>query len=332
MALDDAFTLIRPGQLNGAGDVNALALEEFAGLVQGTLERMSVFAPRIPMKPVRGTNVLTNFAVGKSTVGKITVDGIAPDATSSNKFGKSILTIDTTILARAVLPLLEVFQTSYDARAEVAREHGKELAKQFDSTFAIQATKAALRTTNAFGITAGNGHTGGSQVTFSGASDHLDPALLYQAIVDLITAMRLKDVDPVADGVILTLGPTELATLQMAELIINGEYMTATGLKATGMMLKAHGVQVVGTNNFCGGQSISGHLLSTTANSNAYDGDFTKVVATAFAPAALLAGETIPLTSDLFFDKVSKQWFVDSWRAYGVMPSVATFSGAILKP
>lgn len=326
MALDDAFNLIRPGQLNGTGDVNAAALEEFAGLVQGTLPRMSVFAPRIKVRPVKGTNILTNFAVGKSTIGKITVDGIAPQATSSNKFGKSTLEIDTTILARAVLPLLEVFQTSYDSRAEIAKEHAKELAKQFDQSFAIQATRAGLRTANEFGLTSA-GHDGGSQVTFSGASDYLDPALLYQAIVDLITAMRLKDVDPVADGVILTLGPTELATLQMAELIINSEYVTVDGLRATGMALKAHGLQVVGSNNFIGGQNISGNLMGTN-----YDGDFSKVVATAFAPAALLAGETIPLTSDLFFDKVSKQWFVDSWRAYAVGPSVNAFAGCILKP
>lgn len=332
MALNDAFTLIRPGQANGAGDVNAQALEEFGGLVQGTFDRMSVCAPRIPVRSVRGTNIVSNFAVSKSTVGKITVNGIAPDATSSNKFGRSNFTIDTTILARAVLPLLEVFQTSYDARAEIAKEHAKELAKQYDSTFFIQATKAGLSTANKFGVTAGLGLDGASQVTLAGASDHLDPSILYQSIIDLITAMRLKDVDPVADGVMIAVSPTELATLSMAELIINSEYVTVNGVTRPGMKLKAYGVDVVDSNNFIGGQNISGHLLSTVANSNAYDGDFTKVVATAFAPRALLAGETIPLTSDLFFDKVSKQWFIDSWRAYGVMPSVVPFSGVILKP
>lgn len=331
MALNDAFDITRVAQANGAGSNYALIIEEFAGLVQGTLERMSKFAPRIPLRPVRGTNTLTNFAVGKSTVGKITVDGIAPNATSQNKFGKASVVVDTTIYARATLPLLEPFMTSYDARAEIAKEHGKELAKQFDSTFAIQATKAGLLTANKFGLTAA-GHTGGSQVTFSGASDHLDPALLYQAIVDLITAMKLKDVDPVADGVTVLVGPTELATLSMAELIVNGEYTTSEGNKIPGMLLKAHGVSVMDSNNFCGGQNISGHLLSNADNSNAYDGDFTKVVATAFAPAALLAGEIIPLTSDVFFDRVSKQWFIDAWRSYGCGASVAAFAGCISKP
>lgn len=329
MALDDTYTITRPGQANGTGSEKALHIEEFTGLVQGTLERMSVCAPRIPVRPVRGTSTITNFGVGKSTLQKIT-PGVPIDGTV-NKFGKTTLTIDTTIIARAVLPLLETFQTSYDARAEIAMEHGKELAKQFDQSFFIQATKAGQLTANKFGLTAA-GHTGGSQVTFSGASDHLDPALLYSKLVDLLTALRLKDVDPINDGVIIGVTPTELATLSMAELLINGEYKTADGTSIPGMVLKAHGVTVVQSNNFPGGQTITGNLLSNADNSDAYDGDFTKVVATAWAPKALLAGETIPLQSKVFFDDISKNWFVDSWRAYGVAPSVAAFAGVVLKP
>lgn len=329
MALDDAYTITRPGQENGAGDVQALHIEEFTGLVQGTLDRMSVCAPRIPVRPVKGTSTITNFAVGKSTIQKITpgqpIDG------SVSKFGKASMTIDTTIIARAVLPLLETFQTSYDSRAEIAQEHGKELAKQFDQTFFIQAIQAGLLTANRFGLTAA-GHSGGSQVVFSGASDYLDPAILYSKLVDLLTALRLKDVDPLMDGVILAVGPTEFATLSMNELLINSEYKTSEGTSIPGMVLKAQGCAVVQSNNFVGGQNISGHILSNSDNGNAYDGDFTKVVAAAFAPKALMAGETIPLQSEVFFDKLSKQWFIDSWRAYGVAPSVAAFAGVLQKP
>jgi hypothetical protein len=83
----------------------------------------------------------------------------------------------------------------------------------------------------------------------------------------------------------------------------------------------------VASNNFPSGQVISGHLLGTN-----YDGDFSKVVAAAFSPRALLAGETIPLTTDVFWDKVTKSWFVDAHLSYGVTPNRAEFSGVILKP
>lgn len=329
MALDDVYTITRPGQANGTGAIDALHIEEFTGLVQGTLDRLSVCAPRIPIKPVRGTSTITNHAVGKSTLQKIT-PGNPIDGTVT-KFGKASMTIDTTIIARAVLPLLEVFQTQYDARAEIAREHGKELAKQYDQTFFIQALKAAGLTANTFGLTAA-GHTGGSQVSFSGSSDHLDPAILYAKIVDLLTALRLKDVDPLADGVVLAVSPTEFATLSMNELLVNGEYLTSEGTSIPGMVLKAHGVTVLQSNNFPGGTTVTGHLLSNSDNSDAYDGDFTKDVVVAWAPRALLAGETIPLQSEVFFDKISKQWFVDSWRSFGVAPSVAAFAGVVRKP
>lgn len=329
MALDDTYTITRPGQANGTGDIDALHIEEFTGLVEGTLARMSVLAPRIPLKGVRGTSVITNFAVGKSTLQKIT-PGSPIDGTV-NKFGKASMTIDTTIIARAVLPLLEVFQTQYDARSEIATEHGKELAKHYDQSFFIQAIKAGALTANRFGLTAA-GHTGGSQVVFTGASDHLDPAILYSKLVDLLTAMRLKDVDPINDGVVIGVGPAEFATLTMNELLVNSNYVTSEGTSIPQMVLKAHGCAVVQSNNFPGGLNISGHLLSNADNGNAYDGDFTKTVAVAFAPRALMAGETIALQSEVFFDKKDKQWFVDSWRAYGVAPSVASFAGTLSKP
>lgn len=329
MALDDVYTITRPGALDNGANTRALHIEEFTGLVEGTLARLSVCAPRIPVRPVQGTSTITNFAVGKSTIQKITpgnpIDG------SVTKFGKTTMTIDTTIIARAVLPLLETFQTSYDARAEIAAEHGKELAKQFDQTFFIQALKAGNLTANKFGLTAA-GHVGGTQVVMGGASDHTDPAILYSKLVDLLTGLRLKDVDPINDGVIIAVGPTEFATLSMNELLINTNYKLADGTSIEAQMLKAHGCHVVQSNNFVGGQNISGHLLSNADNSQAYDGDFTKAIAVAFAPKALLAGETIPLQSEVFFDKLTKQWFIDSWRAYGVAPSVAAFAGTLYKP
>lgn len=328
MALDP-YTVIHPGQTNGTGSWRAQHIEQFTGIVEQTIARTSVLAPRIPVRPVKGTSTITNFAVGKSSIQKIN-PGATPDGTT-NKFGKVSMTIDTTIIARAILPLLETFQTSYDARSEIATEHGKELAKQFDQTFFIQAIKAGLLTANRFGLTAA-GHTGGSQVTMANAADLQDPALLYSYLVDLITQMRLKDVDPVTDGVVLALGHQELATLSMNELLISTEYKMADGTNIPAMALKAHGVQVVASNNFVGGQNITGHLLSNADNGNAYDGDFTKVAAVAFAPKALLAGETIPLQSKLFFDDLSKCWFIDAWRAYGVAPSVAAFAGTLLKP
>ena len=326
-----SFTgIIRPGQLNGTGDLDASHVEEIWGAVEGTIDRVSVLAPRVRVKPLKGTSVYTNFAVGQAAMGKIT-PGVAVAPTAAPKFGKAQGTVDTVVYARTNFPLLETLQTSYDARTEVGKEHGKTIAKQYDQTFMIQATKAGLLTANRYGLTAA-GHTGATQVTMAGANDHLDPALLYAKLIDLITGMRLKDVDPVADGCILLVNHTDFATLAQSELLINSEYMTSEGTKIPTMKLKAWGVDVIPSNNYVGGQNITGHLLSNADNGNAYDGDFTKVIATMFAPDALMAAETIPLTQLLAWDNQDLNWVLTHYRSFGVSPSKAQFAGVLLKP
>lgn len=334
MALDDSYAIVRPGQSNQSGSVSALHLEEFTGMVESTIERKSALKGMIPIRPVKGTSVITNYAVGESTLQKAT-PGSPIDGTGTD-FAKRTLTVDTVVLARAVLPLLETFQTSYDARKEIGMEHGKKIAKFTDQSFFIQAIKAALFTESTYknGGAAGKpaGHSGGSQQTLAAAGDALDPAKLYAAVANLFVKMEEKDVDPRTDDVVIALRPAEFYTLLQNEQLIDGTYKTAEGTSIQAHLLKAYGVPVVSSTNFPAGQTITGHLLSNANNSNAYDGDFSKVVACAFSPRALLAGETIPLTTDVFWDKVTKQWFVDAHMAYGVTPNRAEFAGVILKP
>ena len=334
MALDDSYAIVRPGQSNQGGSVSALHLEEFTGVVESTIERKASLKGWIPMRSVRGTSVITNFAVGESTLQKATpgqpIDGTGTD------FSKRTLTVDTVVLARAVLPLLETFQTSYDSRKEIGQEHGKKIAKFYDQSFFIQAIKAALFTDSTYknGAASGKplGHFGGSQQTLAAAGDALDPAKLYAAIADLFVKMEEKDVDPRTDDVVIAVRPAEFYALLQNEQLIDGTYKTSEGTSIQAHLLKAYGVPIISSTNFPGGQTIAGHLLSNVANSNAYDGDFTKVVAAAFSPRALLAGETIPLTTDVFWDKLSKQWFVDAHLSYAVTPNRAEFAGVILKP
>jgi hypothetical protein len=324
--------LTRPGQIDQTGDINATAVTEYSTTVQHTMDRRSVLSPYVSLRPVLGTNSIGSFGFGASTIGKVT-PGEAPAATK-NDVGKNILTIDTLIYTRHALPLLEIFQTSYDAREELGIEDGKAHAKLFDQTFFIQAAKAAMLTQSKYSSTAGkpSGYTGGSTVTLSDIGDKTDPARMYQALSDLMVSMKLKDVDPAHDDVIIAVDPVVYHVLLQAEQLINSNYVTARGTTVEGaMVLRGFGCPIVDTNNLPNGV-ISGHQLSNTANSNAYDGDFTKLVGVAVSPRAFLAGETVALRSDLFYDNIYKSWFVDSERAFGVTPDRAEYAGAILLP
>lgn len=324
--------LTRPGQFDQTGDINAAAVTEYGQTVQHTIQRTSALAPYVNMRPVRGTNRIGSYGFGSSEVGVVT-PGEAPAATK-NDVGKNTLVIDTLVYTRHALPLLETFQTSYDARVELGIEDGEAMARFTDQAFMIQAAKAALDTDSRYSDVANKpaGFKGGSKVTLANAADALDPARFYKGISDLFVQMEKKDVIPGQSDVMLAMRPEQFYAMLDAEQIINGTYVTSRGTRIEGAMIfKAFGCPVIRSNNFPTGV-VAGHKLSTAANGNAYDGDFTKLAALAFSPRALLAGETIPLTHDLFYDKMFKTWIVDSHAAFGVTGDRSEYAGAILLP
>ena len=322
MPIEGTWNLTRPNAQNGGTDPLALVIEEFSGIVEGTIQRRSVTEAWLPIRTVKGTATVSNYAVGEATLGKV-VPGEAPPAQKA-EFSKLSLTIDTVVYARNALPLLDVFQTSFDARKEIANEHGKKIAKFKDQSFFIQAAKAAQLTQSPFGTTPGHGT--GNVVTFTAAPDRADPAKLYRALAELFTKFEEQDVDPIADDLVIFLQPGEYYTLLQSEQLTNGEYITAEGNSVKTKVLSAYGVPVISTNNIPK-EVITDHHLGS-----AFDGDFTNLVAVVFSPRALLAGETIPLESDVFYDKLFKSWFVDSHLSYSVTPNRPEYAGAILLP
>lgn len=334
MALDDVFNVNIPNQQNQTGDARALVIEEFTGMVEGTIERRSIMQGMVPVRRVQGTDTFTNRAVGESTLQKLT-PGAQPDGTKSD-FAKNSVTVDTVILAREIFSVLEVFTTNIDVRREVAVEQGKKIAKFWDESFFIQAIKAALLTQSKFANgSAGKpaGHFGGNQETLALAGDIQDPAKLYAALARLMVKFEKKDVDPRNDDLMIVVSPEAYYTLIQAEQLVNTQYVTSTGNQVNdAWVLKTYGVPVFASNNAPFGKTLTGHLLSNAANGNAYDGDFTKIGALAFSPRAIMAGETIPLESDVFFDKLYKAWFVDSHLSYAVGPNRAEYAGVIALP
>lgn len=303
----------------------ALHIEEYAGVVEGTLERRSMIRNFVPVRPVKGTSVITNFQVGESTLDKV-VPGTEPAGTV-NQATKVKLTIDTLVNARSIVPLLDDFQASYDARSAIGQEHGKKIAKFFDQSFLIQAIKAAQISDMSLYPA---GWQPGTVDTFGAAGDETDPAKLEAKFLDLFAQMEEKDVDPQADGLIIVAHPRAYYTLLQNDRLVDSQYMTAEGTSIQTKTLKVAGVPIYTSNNLPK-TVISGHYLSNAGNGNAYDGDFTDTIASVFSPRALLAGETIPLTSDVFYDKKSKMWFIDAHLSFGVGPNNPAFAGLLKK-
>lgn len=323
----DSFVVTRPNtRLNGS-DPFELVLEEFAGIVEESMQTRSVTEGWLNIRTIKGTATVTKDAIGESTL-QVLVPGVTPDGTK-NQFSDNSVTVKTVILARSALPMLDVFQTKYDTRKSIGNEHGKKMAKFRDAAFLVQMAKAGLATTSKYGNLPG--HHGGTQQTLTAAGDENDPAKLYKAINRLLAQMEEKDVVPQEDGHALFVRPSVYYALMDAEQIVNGDYITSEGNKVQGVpVLKALGVPIIKTNNMPHTNTVSTPDDVATMMGGDYSGDFSKLLMLLASPKAVLAGETISLTSDVFWDKLSKSWYVDAHMAFAATTDRHEHAGAIV--
>jgi len=314
---------VQIGAAPAATNPLALHIEEYGGVVEGTIARKSIVRNFIPVRSIKGTSTVSNFQVGESTLAKVT-PGTAPDG-AVVQAQKVKLTVDTLINARAMVPLLDDFQNSYDARSAIGAEHGKKFAKFIDQAFLIQAIKAA-QISDMSGYP--QGWQPGTVAQFDTAGQELDPAALEDKFSDLFAQMEEKDVDPLTDDVVVVLRPQAYYTLLKNDRLVDRNFILSDGTEIRTKALNVYGVPVYVSNNLPSTQ-ITGHYLSNAGNGNAYDGDFTNTVAVAFSPRALLAGETIPLTPDVFYDPITKMWYIDAHTSFGVTSNNPAFAGVI---
>jgi len=311
------------GSAPAATNPMALHIEEYTGVVETTIARKSIMRDYIPVRPVRGTSTVSAYQFGASTL-QVLTPGTELDGTV-NQAAKIKLTVDTVVLARAFTPMLDDFQNSYDARSAIGQEHGKMIAKFYDQAFMIQAVKAAQISNMS---TYPAGWKPGTVKTFATPGLENDPAALEDYLGQLFTEMEEKDVDPITDDLIIVVKPKAYYTLLKNDRLVNREFITSDGTKIETHHLAAYGVPLRISNNLPT-SAVTGHFLSNAGNSNAYDGDFSGTVAAVFSPRALLAGETIPLTTDVFWDSRLKGYFIDAYLSFGVTPNNPAFAGLL---
>ena len=325
--------LTRPGHQYGVdtGTVNPLHIEEYGGEVEAQIIKTSIMRQFIPIKPVRGTDTVTNDRIGSTSLQAVT-PGVRP-APGVAEFDNVSVKVDTIILARNNVHLLDDFQSHYDVRAELGRDHGKILGRFFDEAFMIQGVKSA-------NIIAGDGTAGttklptgwygGVQVALGAPGDETDPDKLQRGIEDMCEQIETNDIE--IEGAALFVNPEQYYTLMRNDKLINDQFSMGNGDYAMGSVMKSVGIPIFKTNRLPQ-EEKSDHELSNAGNDNAYDvsADEAKVVVLLLMPKALLAGETIPMTSKVYYSDVEMQWFIDSYMAFGVTPNRAEHAGVVNK-
>ena len=307
-----------------------LLLDQYGGEVESQFKKSAIMRQYAKVRPVRGTDTIVNNRVGRTTLKALT-PGVRPQG-DATPFGKVSLTVDTVVLARDNRSMLNDLQTHFDARMELAQDHGKELGFFFDQAFIIMGIKGSVAAAPVLGDgTASKQSIGaGKNATLAAALDELDPDKLYKAITGIIVAMEEEEI-PV-DELVVFVRPTQFQVLLQNNKLLSRDFAAGNGDYAKGMIYEIGGARIVKTARIPT-SAITGHYLSNTDNSNAYDVTATqaKAVAVILHPKSLMAGETIPLTSDIWFNREEKQWFIDSFLAFGVTVNRPDVCGAVFK-
>lgn len=295
-------------------------IEHYGGVVDSQFAKASIMRRFTSVQPVRGTDTLINRRVGRTKLQRLT-DGVRPDAQRTN-FGRVAVTVDTTIIARDNRSQLNEFQTDFNARAELGVDHGKEIGKFFDEALLIQAIKGAYQAAPT--VPDYNGAFGAGTVrALAAVGNDLDPDLLYAEIAAIITAQQENDIDTDSSAVFLR--PTHYDVLLNNDKLIDRDFSSANGDFANGTVKTIKGVPLVMTARIPTAANAA-HLLGSSYNVSAVEA---RTVAIVTHPQSLLVGETIPLTSDVWFDKKERQWFIDSFVAFGAAPRRADVSGIV---
>ena len=301
-------------------DLRAQYLDEFLGLVESQFSASSIMGGIYTLKPVRGTDTIVADRIGKTELQAL-VNGASPNPTAV-AFGRVSLTVDTVILARAAKTMLSEFQDHFDVRKEIAEDQGKEHAKFFDQAFIIQAIKGANQAAPA-GL--GGAIGAGKKKTLAAANDELDPDKLYAAISGILTEMEEEDIDTTSSVILVS--PKIFKVLKDHDKLGSRDFSADNVDFARNILHHLDGVPITKTNRIPNA-AIAAHKLGAAYNVSAAEA---KAVAVILHPKSLLAGESIPLTGDFWFNDSNKMYFIDSWRAFGVTVNRPDVCGAVFK-
>lgn len=303
-----------PGQLEGSGSVSAIFIDRFLGVVDGTLSRESLMRGFAPMQTAIGTNTFT-----KKRIGAAVVKGVNPGSTPQAdkiQFSNKSVTVDTIILARNATFMLEEIQNDFNVLAEVGIEQGEEHSKTFDQAYFIQLLKGADAA--APNLT---GWASGTSVTLDGAGDETDPDKVVDHLIELVAAMKTKDVK--MSKMILFINPTLEGTLLKAKYLSRLD-MAGTASVEEYRLDQIAGLRVQVTNDLPQTEQSqaagTAHPLTDVNGSTDFDISATeaKVLALIGTEKSFLAAESISLTADVWKDKGNLTTNIDSYLAFNV--------------
>lgn len=262
-------TPIRLGQVNSAGDENALFLKVFAGEVLGAFDEARVTADR---------HVIRNISSGKSAsfpaTWKVTASYHTPGTEivgQTANANERVINIDNMLIAPVFIPNIDEAKNHYEVRSEYSKQCGEALANAWDKNVlqvGVLAARASATVTGGFG---------GTTLTSSTTLYRTSATDLAAGIYAGAQAFDEKDV-PMNDEKAVFVRPAQYYLLAQSTALLNRDWTYGMGGNyATGQIVQVAGMPIIKTNHL----PITDLTSSQDATNmkNTYGADFSKTAA-----------------------------------------------------
>lgn len=229
-------TVSRLGQVNQAGDVDAIFLKQYGGEVLTAFEEANKFTPH---------HMVRQISNGKSAQFPVTWKASAAYHTPGAEItggqishAEKVITIDDLLIAPAFIANIDEAKNHYDVRSIYTTEQGRELSYKYDTNVAAVGILAARASAT---ITGGNGGAALTDATFD-----TDGAALANGIWAAAQNFDEKDV-PESDRAAF-FRPAQYYLLNKNTTVLNKDY-GGSGSYSEGGVLKVAGIDIIKSNH-----------------------------------------------------------------------------------
>ena len=332
MVMDYSGDLMFPSSQNFSADKFALTIEKFDGRVHETMQNAGILDSVFEFRPLVGTDTMSNNVMGNPTLQKVEA-GVEP-AGKQIEVGKQIVQVKTPIIARVIEAMLPAIQDHLDIKSRTPANFGKRIAKSIDEVLFVQIVKSVL-----YDDGAGDGSGGilpkGTVVNLGAGGDELLADELTTAVYDVAQGLAEGEIE-MYDGK-LYMAPAQYFTLLKNQDLLNADFNKDNGSFAHASIHTVSGMPIVMTNRISQAVDTVAAPAFTDSTASLYGAAYetsaaeAKAVALFATPDSIMVAQSIPLTSDVYWDKKTLSWFIDSYLAIGAAPDRTDVNGAVFK-
>jgi hypothetical protein len=315
-AQDLSSNVLHPAQRNSAGPVDALMLEKFDGRVHMHEQKESITDGVFDFKPLIGTDTMSNAAMGDPTLQPV-IPGVEPLG-AQIEVGDQIVQVKQPILARVTVGMLSEVQDRLSIKSRTPMNFGRKIAKAKDEILFLMCVKSAMKATGAGEVT---DMPAGTNLELAAATDELDATKLEAGIMSIAQTLAEKEVD-LMDGR-LYIAPAQYFTLLKNDKLTDANFSKENGNYAQARIAVSSGMPLIMTNRLTqavdDGTNVkmNAYLMGANYTCSLEESD---VVALFAMAESIMVAQSIPLTSDVYWDQRLLCWFIDAYLAFGAAP------------